>query len=236
MEKKIEFKVGKETLRGKLYIPKGKGPFPGVVLFHGDKGSGVKYFEAGIDFAKKGFLTMAFNYRGHGESEGEFKDQTLNSSFEDATKAIEFLLQQKECDTNRLGVVGGSFGGYVASIINHKFNIKSLVLAMPSARGEDFTSKIDRGLIKNMDYYLYHSEWKKSKSYKNIAIYKGNLLVVRVEDDGNIPSEVVNKYYQVSKSQNKKLTVLKELNHDVTSPDMRLIYFNTIIDWFKKTL
>jgi len=39
--------VGKDTLRGSLFIPDGKGPFPGVIFFHGSGFStGDTYFEA----------------------------------------------------------------------------------------------------------------------------------------------------------------------------------------------
>lgn len=236
MEKKIEFKVGKDILRGSLFIPEGKGPFPSVIFFHGDKGRGDKYFETGSKFAKKGFLTLAFNYRGHGRSDGELSKLTLKDSFNDARKAINFLLSQKACDVNRFGIFGGSYGGFVASVIVNEFQIKSLILAMPSARGEGFSSKIDRGNIKNMDYYLHKTNWRKSKSYNEITKYKGNLLVIRVERDENIPSEVVNEYFHISESKNKKIIVLKDIDHDVSTPEMRDRLFQKAIEWFSETL
>jgi len=46
----VEFKVGKDTLRGSLFIPDGKGPFPGVIFFHGSGSTGDTYFEAQKDW------------------------------------------------------------------------------------------------------------------------------------------------------------------------------------------
>src|SRR3990167_11461440 len=111
MEKKVEFKVGNETLRGSLFVPKGPGPFPGVVCLHGSGGVGDMYFEIAKKLSEKGIVGLAFNYRGAGVSDGKFEEQTIDNGIEDARAAYKFLISQDFVDKERIGDVGGSFGG-----------------------------------------------------------------------------------------------------------------------------
>src|SRR3989338_4375191 len=64
MEKKVEFKVGDDILRGSLFTPVGQGPFPGVVFFHGRGSSRGRYLEISKRLAEKGFMALAFDFRG----------------------------------------------------------------------------------------------------------------------------------------------------------------------------
>ena len=110
MEKKIGFKVGNTTLRGSLFIPKGKGPFPAVILFHGNGGKGASTFEAASKLPKKGIMSFVFNFRGCGISDGDYSIQTHADALLDAEAAFDFLLSQN-VDKNRIGVVGGKILG-----------------------------------------------------------------------------------------------------------------------------
>ena len=237
MEKKIEFKSGKNTLRGSLFIPSGKGPFPGVIFFHGNGGRGEKYFEAGKKFSENGILAFAFNFTGCGESSGNYLTQTHKDAYRDAKIAFNKLLDQKNIDKNRIGILGGSFGGFVASMIISEIKIKSLVLLSPSAHDDPDSEKLNIGPIeKEVKYFANKKNWINSKSYKNISEFKGSLLVVKSEKDENVPSTVVDKYYQVSKSKNKKQIILKGADHRLSTAKMRKECFSQIIDWFLKTL
>jgi uncharacterized protein len=56
----------------------------------------------------KSIMSLKFNFRGVGESEGEFSNGMGEQ--EDAKAAIEFLLSQTEMDSSRLGLAGYSAG------------------------------------------------------------------------------------------------------------------------------
>src|SRR3989344_461502 len=139
MERKVKFKIGRETLRGSMFIPQGKGPFPSVIFFHGSSGNGEMHFDLAKSISKRGVLGFAFNYRGCGVSDGEFKDQTVGMGIKDGKAAIEFFLSQKEVDKKRLGFSGGSFGGFLASLLANRFNPKYLESAQNASKKEKFT-------------------------------------------------------------------------------------------------
>lgn len=232
MEKRVEFKVGNETLRGILFIPDGTGPFPAVIFFHGSGGNGETQFESAKNLSEEGILGFAFNYRGCGVSSGEFKDQTREMGIGDAKEALNFFLAQKEVDKKRLGFSGSSFGGFIASLFVNQFNPKSLALIAPAAYSSqtyathrDSDSRLKEG-------------FENSDSYKEIAKFKGSLLLVRCEFDDVLPPEMIERYWNsASSAKRKESYVLKGAKHKISiNPKAREVLVGKIVEWFLETL
>jgi uncharacterized protein len=62
----------------------------------------------------RGLATLAFNFRGVGESGGGY-DQ-MRGEVDDVVAALMFLAKRPEIDANRLGLAGYSFGGLMAML------------------------------------------------------------------------------------------------------------------------
>src|SRR5580693_1951350 len=60
-----------------------------------------------------GFVTLRFDMRGCGKSEGEFGRVICLEQVEDTGSALEFLAKHPAVDPDRIGVIGSSFGGAV---------------------------------------------------------------------------------------------------------------------------
>lgn len=113
------------TLSGTLTLPKGKGPFPTVVLI---SGSGATQRDAEI-LGHKIFLVLAdaltradiavlrYDDRGVGLSEGSHHLATSLDLASDAASAVLALYGHSRVDTNRLGLIGHSEGGMIAPIV-----------------------------------------------------------------------------------------------------------------------
>lgn len=232
MEKKVEFKSGNEILRGSMFVPKGKCPFPSVIFFHGSGGNGEAMFEITSGLSEKGILGFAFNYRGCGVSEGEFKNQTVGMGIEDGKAAIKFFLSQKEVDRKRFGFLGGSFGGFIASLFISHFNPKSLVLIAPAAYSPD-VYRIQRDSDSDL-----RNNFEESSSYKELSRFKGNLLVVSCEFEDVLPSGMVDKYSEKAKQVIKKEDyLLKGANHRISiNPEAAKVLKEKILSWFLETL
>ena len=237
MEKKIEFIVNNTILRGSIFTPKGKGPFPAVIFFHGSGSKGLKYFEAAKHLSESGVLAFVFNFRGCGLSDGDYLSQTYEDAFLDAKSAFELLLCQN-IDPERIGVVGGSFGGFIASILLPQILIKSLVLLNPSAHDGDFSEKIDMGGLDNeIKYFANPLNWEDSKSFENIQNFKGKLLIIKSQNDENVPHEVLDKYFQKAINTTKKeLIKIANADHRLSKDVWKEDFFSIIRDWFLKTL
>src|SRR5271154_2441838 len=61
-----------------------------------------------------GFVTLRFDMRGCGKSEGEFGRVICLEQVEDLGNALIFLARHPAVDPDRIGVIGSSFGGAVA--------------------------------------------------------------------------------------------------------------------------
>lgn len=120
----FENSKAKINLAGTLTIPKGKGPFPAVVLISGsgpqDRNEeilGHKPFWVIADyFAKNGIATLRYDDRGIAKSEGHFEDATSEDFAEDALAAVAFLKEIKKINPSALGLAGHSEGGLVAAM------------------------------------------------------------------------------------------------------------------------
>ncbi|WP_334161866.1 alpha/beta fold hydrolase [Phenylobacterium sp.] len=115
------------------------GEGPAVVWLGGFKSdmAGTKA-QALADWARaSGRAYVRFDYFGHGESDGDFRDGTITRWREDALAAIEALTSGETV------LVGSSMGGWIACLaaMAQPERVKSMVLVAPAP---DFTEKLMR--------------------------------------------------------------------------------------------
>lgn len=237
MKKDVEFKVGKETLRGSLFIPNGKGPFPGVVFYHGRGSDRTRYLPMAQKLAKNGIISLAFDFRGCGKSDGVFENQTQRMGIDDAGAGLDFLLSQ-DVDRARIGIQGTSFGGYVTGMLLKDVDfIKSVVLRVPAAYS-DRDLQLTPETFPEYVYFQNKENWIDSSAYEGLKKFRGNLLVIESEKDELLPPEEVQRYYNIAKMASKrKLYVQKGAGHSFADDPEGLKLFHKItVDWFLETL
>jgi len=119
MEDKVTFKSGDLTLHGVVHVPDGLKPGekrPALMILHGfgsNKMSGNTVGPCNM-FTGWGYVTMRFDMRGCGESDGEFGRVIPLEQVEDTRAALSYLQTRGDVDGARIGVVGSSFGAAVA--------------------------------------------------------------------------------------------------------------------------
>jgi len=81
-----------------------------VVLLHGSQGSRAELLPELEILSQRGFSVLAFDWPGHGESEGRPRwDETERATL---GSAIDWLSARSEVDAGRIGAFGFSVGGY----------------------------------------------------------------------------------------------------------------------------
>ena len=102
-------------LVGDLYRPADLQPADvrsGIVLCHGYTGVKDLYLPDNARvLAEAGYVVLAFDYKGWGESEGPRTRLAPYSRVADVQAALTFLGAQPEVDEKRLGIYGTSYGG-----------------------------------------------------------------------------------------------------------------------------
>jgi acetyl esterase len=99
-----------------VYIPQGKGPFPGVIMIHGGGWSGgttLDFRKESAYFAGKGFVAFAIDYR---------KAPVFHfpAQVEDAQSAVRYVREHADefkVEPEHLGALGGSAGGQLAALL-----------------------------------------------------------------------------------------------------------------------
>ncbi len=116
-------------LAGWYLCPEGKGPFPGLAVYHGYSGRGTRPLDL-MAYAAQGMCVLSMDCRGqNGNSqdsavypEGHYqgwmtigirspKTYYYRFVYADALRALEVLAHRQEVDASRLAVTGGSQGG-----------------------------------------------------------------------------------------------------------------------------
>ncbi len=232
--------VRDEYISGLLYVPElsNDRKLPSVVILHGRGSSKKRYADRGEALAKMGILTLVFDFRGCGESDGDFKNQTIAMGFEDAVAGYEFLKNQPQCDSKRLGVLGGSFGGYQAALLAGTYSIPSLVLAAPAIYQDDWWNIVPESMDPGRkELYRKQSGFEGTKSMDAVSKYNGKILIMEHEKDEIIPQRVTEAYYRNAvhaQLKEKKIIVnAPHALHDKIYIDQSI---KIVCDWFSKTL
>lgn len=108
------------TVSGVLLRPRGRGPFPAVVLNHGyiepsayTSGQGLAREQAWL--ASAGYVVLHTDYRGHAGSDPAtaLDRESLLGYTRDAANAVDALAGEQYVDPERIGMLGRSMGGGV---------------------------------------------------------------------------------------------------------------------------
>ncbi len=102
------------------YRPKGRGPFPGVVILPITRGDYYTQNFA-IYLAERGYACLRFestkNFTDDSYKTLESAERLLQHYVIDVRRVIDWLSAQKEVDAHRLGIMGISLGAIVASVV-----------------------------------------------------------------------------------------------------------------------
>ena len=119
MERNVYIHSGRLKLSAVLRIPDGMQPGerrPAFVVLHGfgstkNAGNVIRPTEM---LSALGYVTLRFDMRGCGESEGKKGHLICLDQVEDTRSAISWLCEQAEVEPERIGLLGSSFGAAVA--------------------------------------------------------------------------------------------------------------------------
>lgn len=116
----VTYGSGSVTVSGVLLRPRGRGPFPGVVLNHGYIEPSVYVTGQGLAreqvwLAEAGFAVLHTDYRGHAGSDpaGDLERETRLGYTRDSVHAVLALEREPYVDPDRMAMLGRSMGGGV---------------------------------------------------------------------------------------------------------------------------
>jgi len=108
----VSISSGEDVMSARLLKGVGEGPRPGIIMFNGfPSGTGIPRIASELQAA--GYTVLLPQYRGTGTSGGIV---SLQNSREDGAAAVSWLKEQDSTvvDTTKIGLLGVSYGGWVA--------------------------------------------------------------------------------------------------------------------------
>jgi len=234
-------------LAGELFIPLSNEPCPALCICHGIPATPYNPEDKGYSmlaqmFCAAGFVTLIFNFRGAGRSQGNFD---ITGWSRDLQVAINFLYNHRATDKARLCLLGFS-GGAAVSVYATAHNpwISSLVTCAcpadfgPLANAEKLTPTIQHfreiGAIRDNDFPPSMEEWL--NGFKAISpiqwigmVSPRPLLLIHGDADETAPVEHACKLYQEAKEP-KEITILPGAKHRLRLEEKAM---TTALDWLK---
>lgn len=179
MVERQDFRVNSNGIRlaTSLFVPPWSGPHPGLVLCHGMPATpqvgGVvsSSSEKDIEYpalaelcAWEGFATVIFNFRGTGQSEGNFHHLGWAS---DLDAILSWFIERPELDPGRIVLLGSSLGAAVAIYVAAQRQEVSAVVSFagpavmgPRAHPLEAVERMRRmGIIRDPDFPYDLEEW-----------------------------------------------------------------------------
>ncbi|WP_420127369.1 alpha/beta hydrolase family protein [Longimicrobium sp.] len=108
-------------VNGRLFVPRGRGPFAGVILAHGAPGNAEAFTGRAVYIARHGAVVIAidapFNRRPGGPTILSPQDSVEQVQLiVDLQRAVDVLLARPDVDSARLAYVGRSYGGATGAV------------------------------------------------------------------------------------------------------------------------
>jgi len=245
-----------QRIAGTLHLPDGTGPHPGVVLCHGFTGMRI---EAHFLFVKMsralegaGFASLRFDFRGSGESEGEFRDMTVEAEVSDALKAVDVFCKMPEVDEARVGVIGLSLGGFVAACTTGmEERVKSTVLwSAVASLSKTMGRRLDdegRRLLEEQGYMDIggHALGKgfldrvdALDPLELIAKSSQPLLIVHGSADESVPPEQADRFESAARHGERRVEkfIVEGADHTYATLKDEQTVIECTVAWFQETL
>lgn len=123
-EEEVTFHSDGVDLAGTVTVPRGEGPFPGVVLLSGagaqDRDGTLaghrRYLVLADALTRAGIAVLRYDDRGTGGSGGDLLEARFADLAAEAAAAVEVLRERPGVDPGRVGLLGASQGSLVASL------------------------------------------------------------------------------------------------------------------------
>lgn len=129
--KRMTYMSGSSAVQGFLGIPQGTGPFPAIIMLH----SASKLTSEERDFAawlsSQGFVVFVPEYFAAEKIVSPINLQSvltnnIDGMREDAASGIYCLKTLGYANPNRIGAVGLSFGGYLATLLGSRDDVRAV--------------------------------------------------------------------------------------------------------------
>ncbi len=239
-ESSVEINSEGQRLSAKLFLPADDGKkHPAVLFAHGWLSDQIGYAEYARELVAQGYACLTFDFRGQGKSEGDIRVLTRRNFLNDAMNAYDFLARSPGVDSEKISVMGASFGGYIAAILSENRKLESIVLRVPADYPDD---GFDEPRMQTTDK-PGAMEWRgqirdaeDTEALRAIHNFTGNLLVVESGKDNAVLPGTIQSYLRAAPDPEKvSYALMEDAPHSLgMGPKFRTEFKEILSDFFNK--
>lgn len=230
------------------YVPGKK--YPLIAVIHGGPYSRVvntlqdREFQL---FAAEGYLVFAPNYRGsmgYGKQFAmEIRGAIMEKEFTDVMSGIDSLIASGMADPERIGITGGSYGGYMTNWALARstrfkagvslYGISSLIGDLSNSAYPSFEKDyMGKWYWESMEPYL------KASPLTYVQDLKAPLLLLHGDEDTNTYPSNSQEIYTALKKQGKKVELVQypREEHGFDEPNHLIDAYERTLEWFDRYL
>lgn len=224
-----------EQLDGTLLSPPKL--IPGVLFIHGWGGSQEEDMVRAEEIAQLGCICFTFDLRGHARHADERNIVTRADGLADVTAAYDFLASQDGVDASAIGVVGTSYGGYLAALLTAERAVNWLALRVP-ALYPDSHWNVPKALIDRGEINRYRGAFRNADEDRALAAcegFTGDVLIVESENDNYVPHVAIRSYVAAfHRASSLSHRILKGADHSLRNESCRKAYNRLLLHWMEE--
>lgn len=234
-------------VHGWVVPPPGPGPHPTILLLHGGPFvcAGPAFFDEAQVYARAGYAVVMCNPRGSSSYGRAFGQAVIGALGDcDVTDVLAFLdhalAALPELDPTRIGVMGGSYGGYLTALITAEVDrFAAAIVERGYLDPEAYVGAGDIGW-----YFPAGYEAAAGQNRSPMAVVgqvETPTLVIHAEDDLRCPLSSAARYYTELRLRGvpSEFLVFPGGNHNLSrsgSPAHRRQRFEAILEWWSRYL
>lgn len=237
-------------VHGWVVVPEGDGPHPVLLNIHGGPYAaytGSLFDEAQV-YAEAGYAVVMCNPRGsagYGQEHGRVIRHAMGTvDFGDVIDFLEGALEATpRLDRERLGIMGGSYGGYLTAwTIAHDHRFAGAIVERGYLDPEAFVGTSDIGSFFSDEYVGTDPERIRAQSPQAVAAHvRTPTLVLHSASDLRCPLGQAERYYATLKRAGveTELLIFPGEDHELSRsgrPRHRRQRFDAILDWWARHL
>jgi dipeptidyl aminopeptidase/acylaminoacyl peptidase len=247
-----------QEIEGILIAPPGeaqRASYPLVVIAHGGPEYGyhdgwlTRTSEPAMPLAERGYYVFLPNYRGSAGRGVAFAkgdhDDLGGREFQDVLDGIDWLVANRRIDRSRVGMMGGSYGGYFTSLAVTRYSDRFAagvasygISNWMSFLGQSDIPKENSEVHWNLWCYEHEDKCAGASPVHNIAKARTPTLIFQGEEDRRVPKPQSDELYAALKWKGvpAEYVVYPREKHGFVEREHQIETMRRTLEWFDKYL